>query len=139
MEAATLFMLLALIGGFLAGLYLSTSPKLSAAICGVAPIILLIGIFAIGSRSKIIETLLFISPFLVAAGIMYSALGYFGAVLGNQQRIKKQESIAGVKSLSPAKRSGWFYLAFLIILPVFMGLIGQIILWLTQLFKYVFP
>ncbi|MDP3777649.1 hypothetical protein [Methylotenera sp.] len=139
MEAATFFMLFALIGAFLAGLYLSTSPKLSAAICGVAPIILLIGIFVIRSPSKIIETLLFVSPFLVAAGIMYSALGYFGAVLGNQQRIKKQESIADVKSLSQPKRSAWLYLAFLIILPVFMGLIGQIILWVTRLFKHVFP
>ncbi len=139
MEAATYFMLLALIGGFLSGLFLSTPPKLSATICGVAPIILLIGIYAIRSPSKIIETLLFVSPFLVAAGIMYSALGYFGAVFGNQQRIKKQEAIAGVKSLSNPKRSGWLYLAFLIILPVFMGLIGQIILWVTQLFKHVFP
>ena len=96
-----------------------------------------------GSRSTggELEALLFISPFLVAAAILYFAIGYLGAALGRASLARKGTTASEPTATPVASRRKGVVLAvmLMIALPVFIGMTTSVVAaignWWDKLFR----
>lgn len=135
MDTAYYFMFLALVVGYFGSLHSTKPPKFIALICGLTPICALSAVLIFQSEGNVFEAMALTVPFLIAIGVAYAALGYFGAILGEEKRIKRQDEKAGVKTIATRKRGGWWQLGAVFVFFLLIGLSDKLMIYLNQVIK----